>query len=601
MAITPSSISSSEAFGSTTLCQVIAPIGIESEETFGSSLTLLRAGGAGESLPDYTIYLNGVDRSEYVRTSSISISQALASQNTARLSWIDRAGSLAPELDDEIVVYEGSTRLFAGQVVNTDTTNNGGTSDDISVNVTCTDWGVFCDRRVVAKKYDLFHGGSLPIIVADIVSTVLSGTGITFANDWTPTVSVGEQTYHHVPVSEVFDDLATAVEGYWCIDPWKTLRFFPETGYAAAPYTFTTDDERFAEPHVVRTRNKYWNRVYAKTNWSIMQTWVDTITAIAGQTSFETTYVLSDVPAVFVDDVEQKVVAFTEIATQEWDYYYIKDGIGVFAKTAPSAGASVEIQYPSPLSRVAMAEDKAEIAAHNLYEHVIEKADVADIDSLQAIADGELVRGLIRPTEFTGKTRLSGFRPGQLLTVNIGKPAVNDTLLIESVSSQEVGQQFFWHTIKAVDRPHYNADPVQYFRALIARSRNFEDRIVERITFTLAETIEGLTNPGLSTGLKDASKQATKFGYLREVSLRFNSVDGGTLTESVITIDVLKNGTSIFAGGGITYPVGKTGIVRNWRFASDPLSVEKGDVFKPNVIAADPLAKDGVLEIVVQG
>jgi hypothetical protein len=137
----------------------------------------------------------------------------------------------------------------------------------------------------------------------------------------------------------------------------------------------------------------------------------------------------------------------------------------------------------------------------------------------------------------------------------------------------------------------------------IARERNPVDRVTEGLRFVLAETIEGITNPGLTVGVKPAMRTYPKHhGYIKQCRLYFKSVDDGTLTTGLIEIDVLQNGVSIFPTGEyMTFPAGATSEQVQFNFSANPLRVDQGDVFTVEVITADSRATDGWLEIQVQG
>ncbi len=126
--------------------------------------------------------------------------------------------------------------------------------------------------------------------------------------------------------------------------------------------------------------------------------------------------------------------------------------------------------------------------------------------------------------------------------------------------------------------------------------------IIERFTFNLAVTAQGITNPGLTTGVKPAIKTAQKKGNAGWVTLIFNSLSQlGAVTSMDITIDLFKNGTSIYGTKVLTLPAGYPGEVKFSVFASDPFPILVGDVFTMEVLSADPAAKDGIMELVTLG
>jgi hypothetical protein len=194
-----------------------------------------------------------------------------------------------------------------------------------------------------------------------------------------------------------------------------------------------------------------------------------------------------------------------------------------------------------------------------------------------------------------------GLEPGQLLTVNAN--SVVDDFLIESVAIVERYNDLPSATVQASTTAHRNGSALVQTQRRISHERNPIDRVTDDIRFVLAETIEGVTNPGLRTGVKLAFRTFAKHhGYIKQCRLHFRSVDAGTLTSSLIEIDVFKNGTSIFpAAKKMQFPAGATSEQVQLWFASNPLEVLQGDRFHIQVLSADSAATDGWLLIQVQG
>lgn len=263
-------------------------------------------------------------------------------------------------------------------------------------------------------------------------------------------------------------------------------------------------------------------------------------------------------------------------------------------------------QVCDQLSYIHWESDATEIAAHGRFEFIEEVKDFPTEESLQAEAAGLLLRRKQTPTDITVRTRLDGFRPGQLLTINTTRPAVNGTFLIQSVESQEVAAApahlYYWHTIKASDSSLKSlGGPDRYFGKLIERSRQPLDRISQVLRFNVAGTIRGVTNPGLETGVGEGIQTSQRKGVLGWCKLLFKSIEDGTPTTSDIELDVYLGGSTIFGTTKLVIPAGSITPAIQWTFATEPLEVPKDGKFTFEVLQADSAAKDGVLEIYVIG
>lgn len=583
--------------------------GISVEVTFGEG-AIIETDAAGAA-PPYTIFASGVNIAQYVKKPSITrhLQMGGGSRGTLRFITHDIGGGYCSLLDGAISIYEGSEPFFRGFIDSTDEMWYSGTSGLNEVEVNCSDYGIICDRRLVAKYYTLFMGGIPSITVADIAENFLDGTGVYFDPTGCPGgPDLGEQLFNYCTVTEALNQIADKANTDWFVSPSGVLRMFAKaTGWGVAPYTISDDDGNFLSMRVRKHRTRRVNRQGVRTTQMPNAIWSDTVTAVANQMVVETTYLQEVKPVVTLNGIQQIVVPIADIGTKTWDFYYIPNGLGVFPKTALNVGDQVIVWYPSKLPMVFWAEDAASIALHGRWEAVEEVRDVPlDVNAMNAIAAGKLARANEDYIEATIVSRKPGWLPGQLVTVNTTQPPLVATLVIQSVDSLEVvenGQPKFEHTITAIssETPVTNRADT-FFAKIIERTKIPIDRISYHIGFTLAETVEGVTNPGLSVGEKQAIRTAPKDGVLRDVVIYFKSVDAGTLTTSDIEIDVYQNGTSIFAANDpLVFPAGATSLERKFIFSTNPFRIYKGDVFTFEVLTADSAAKDGFVELTVMG
>ncbi len=571
--------------------------------TFGTP-TLLLATTRG-----FTIFIGGADCTKYIKNPSISINMQLGTLATAQFTVIQEfsngtiQSTFSPAIRQSVVIHHNASgyRLFAGNIDSYQTERHSGTAGAITSNVSCSDWGNILSRRAVAKWYTVFLGSFVPIIARDVVDRFLIDSGITFDGIGPLGANIGEQLYNWVMASEVFRQGCDAAGLELRIDQWGQLKFIDRaTGYEPAPFSITQDNGLWRSMRSGQNLGRYANRVIVKNSQDIGALWEDLDTASA-LTSYETTYPQSVKPLVTVAGVEMIVCAMADLGTTPGaQYYYIPDGVGIFATlAAPTTGAMV-VTYPSRTSHVAIAQDDAEIALYGQYDTIIEVSDITDPDALQAHADQMLAQLVVIPTTVEVETDEMGLEPGQLLTVNAN--SVADDFLIESVNIIERYNDLPTATVQASTASQRNGSSLVQNQRRIARERNPVDRITDDIRFVLAETIEGITNPGLTTGVKQAMRTFAKHvGYIRQCRLHFNSVEQGTPTTSDIEIDVLQNGVSIFASGYMVFPAGATTEQVQFNFATNPMPVSHGDVFTFEVISADSSAMNGWLHLQVMG
>ena len=77
----------------------------------------------------------------------------------------------------------------------------------------------------------------------------------------------------------------------------------------------------------------------------------------------------------------------------------------------------------------------------------------------------------------------------------------------------------------------------------------------------------------------------------------------GTSTWPAVTVDAygLRILANVLDQPDLVFPIGAVAVQQSIFFSSNPLVIIKGDVFTMEVLEADPLAMDGVIELVVLG
>jgi hypothetical protein len=440
-------------------------------------------------------------------------------------------------------------------------------------------------------------------IVKTLIEDYLASYGIVYGGG-VPAVSIGKQTFNYVTITDVFNSIAAKLNLDWRLDFFKTLWFFPKgSGYGAAPFSLATNDGKWYEMRVTKSRAQKRNRQYVRNSLDLKPLWTDTFIGDGERMVFPVYAKLNSIPRITVDtgsgEVEQTVVNF-DAQTAGWQWTW-KD-FSVWAATPPTEGSIIRVTFPSPFSYVAVAEDAEDIARHGPIEAIEEVRDVQDLTSLQAIADGLLARRNLVPVSLAFTVYTSGLEPGQLLSVNTLRPLINGSFTIQSVSSEEQGKgRLFRHQVRASTAPQIAADEAAFLQRLHERTKQAKNTGTYTLIWHLAETVEGLTNSGLQTGYKSAILVAPKAGVIRDCTLRFQSVDGGTPTTALIEIDIEKNGVSIFGATRMQFPIGGSGTQVQYIFTTSPVVVTQGDVFRINVLQADSVAKDGVLALTVVG
>lgn len=603
------------------------PIYIQSTQSLLplSNLALVtgQTGFAGQS--PYRVFIAGVDRTSYIfkqKSQSIQISQSTNSRGTCAFTafgWPgggnpDNPSQYIPAGRDPVEVRRSDGSLMYGGEVDTITYSNESGHPALRSQVSCVDYGIICDRIIVGEAFT----GAPFSYFADYIITVLvnkdlASKGISFVYSSNVNVILGAQIFNYISLTEVFNSIAQQTNTNWYIDQHKNLRFFDiSAGTTASPETIDDSNTNLEALTVTETSVVFANRWYAKSNQNLGPAlWTDTYTVtIPGWNLFILTQQGpggSQVPQVTVNGVVKVVIPnpTTQPNNTSWDFYYTGVSVVMNWRIAPlQVGDVVKIIYPSPLPWVAVAEDLTSIAAIGLVERTVEAGDIKDKVTLQAIADEALLRGKEVPVTLQIRTRTDGHAPGELLPVNRTKLQINDNFLVTDVRSQLAGNLQWHHSITATNKAaQLQGNPNKFLGDVVKNLRMTTYNIIERLVLHLAVTTPPLTNNGLTVGVVPEITTSKKNGTLALSSIIFNSMARqGAVTTADIVVDVFQNSVSIFGTQKLTIPAGKgqTEVVFAV-FASDPLYVLDGDEWTAEVLSADPLAMDGIMQLVVRG
>lgn len=588
---------------------------------------ILISGGAGGALiqasaRNVTVFIAGQDRTSWVGIPIRRSMQVGSAGGTLTFSINNhKKTDYRPSKFDEVLVYVGTYRFFCGIVDTYDETFYSGTSGYYELAVRCLSYGAMLNFVYVGRHYEVYNGTLLGIIMFDLVNKYLSPFGITWGGQgsgWYQTDPIPPITFNWDTFEQVckgFDEMFS-LDHY--VDQWKVLRMFSYlNGLNPAPFQIATNNGLWRGMTVTRG-GAYANEVGVRNSQDLGSVWTDEYTATAAQPTFIVSAELKAKPRVLVNDVAESVTD-AGVYTQPWLWYWLPFSVVRNPLNPLAGGENIKIKYPSSLSYVTWVRDDAEIVAHGKFQYLIESKDVLSRDQQVLLAQGELARRKADVTSIAVETDEIGLEPGQVLTVDTLRPLVSDDFLIESVDSEEYGlggesarasktaqvKGFFRHTVRASNAQLVRrGSGAALFGKLFDQARQPKDRVETPIGFTLAETVPGITNPGLTVGVPTgAVRRAPKSGVARQCSIYFRSSETVLTTVDCI-VDIYQNGTSIFPAGDaakMVWPAAVTAAQVNFIFVTDPLDVTEGDIFTIEVLQADAAAKDGVIELSVLG
>lgn len=329
-----------------------------------------------------------------------------------------------PALSNEIILMDGSTRVFAGTVIETHESNEGMLR---FFDVVCKDYTHIMDQKMVNKTYT---GQTISAIVNDIKTNYLP-SGFTTTNVIAET-TVQKIVFNDEPPSKCFQRLADTVGGYdWYVDYNKDIHFFLE-GAEVAPFNLDDTGGKYiwGSLRIERNVNQLRNSIIVRGGDKESTTLTDTHVADGQQKTFVAKPFLRNL-TIEVDDgggFDTQTIGQDGIDdfTSKDVLYNPNNGFIIFETPITStykvrwSGTQV---YPIKIIR----RDIPSVATYGEWQYVIRDNTIKSEEAAKQRASAEIEKYANPSNEGVFRTYTSGLRSGQSITVQ-------STLL--SISSQ---------------------------------------------------------------------------------------------------------------------------------------------------------------------
>lgn len=626
-------------------------IGIPSSEAFG-----LPGNGAVLSLSNaytnFAVYIASAVRTPYLTVGSLRVDRQINFQAACGLNLLVKDGSgYRPAEGSEVVIYYldevSSTwnRIFAGYVDMVSSSRYGGPVGAYLHEVQCSDYARALTRRLVTMKFPQERFGTLSSIMSWLQDNILTGEGVQYLDLGDPNnTTIPDLEFNGTFCNEVLDRLCEICGLDWQVDFNRILRVYDRPSEVlSAPFDITEETtgnnaETWFNLTYRRTRGLYRNRQYVKASYSkktqiVRETypvglWDSQAGLAPPWREFQTGEFLKD------DRYAGKVIRVNRMilngttdltwflqwnevggssnpAPAGWDYMQIwpndlqfiwnllgKPGLN------PTTGDSVTVEFEVGLDLPPMLvfENTAEIAARKaieggsgIYEAVEEVSDIEDPATLEEIGVKLLAKFGVMGKEVDFSTYRYGLQPGMETNAHLPNLGLSSPELmnVERISYTEDDKRRLIHTV-TISNQIQQRDALASFQRLLRRLKKPTARATQALAFTLAETIPGMTNPGLIAGASTAAHLVRKTFTLIEANLYFKTLPSG----QNIKIDIRVDGVSILPSGtSVEYSTTQSGILTHTKFKDAPVTISKGSVVTAHVVqvGSGQPGKDGTL------
>ncbi len=393
------------------------------------------------------ITIESTDRSNDIEKGSVDLQQSL-SKEPATFSFHIKGNKSMPNLGDDVVVTEDSVDIFKGTIVEKRSVTYG--SVMVGYDFKCQDGYYLLDKKLVSKAYANETAGDL---IDDIISTFV--TGITFTPPAaSPTIKTARFNYE-LP-SRCIQKIANQIGWDWYIDASNVLHFFAP-GDTPAPISITDDngkaysDSLQFNANITELKNIIFVRGGEYLDPIAEADAVDKYLADGDQVAFPLVYRYNSVQ-VTVGGVAQTVG--TDYLDDPADYdclYNFQEKLVRFPEASkPAADDLVKVFGNAYVPLIVRAEDTDSITAYGEREGVEIDKTITSIDEAELLANSLLEKWRDGSSEGRFKTKETGLRVGQSITINSTRFGVNASYKINRIAGVMTQHGEFLYTVEFI-------------------------------------------------------------------------------------------------------------------------------------------------------
>ncbi len=403
------------------------------------------------------VKINTVDKSDEVDFSSLSVTQNLTSQVDTATFLIRKYGArtTVPAFDDDIEIYDGAEKIFAGKILKvSEVVESGG--GGVVYKVDCVDHTYEFDKRLVSRTYE---NKTIKEIIDDIVTSYAA----TFTtNNVASNFPIDKIVFNQVAPSACLKKLADILRFDWYIDADKDIHFFDKFTNAA-PFDLTDDSGNFVYETLQRSLDgsQVVNRVKVRGGEYNGVAYTDIITVKGNDSkSFKLPYKFANL-AIRLDTgggwVAKNVgIDFIDDFGASVDVLHNYQDQTIRFASALADGNKIEFTGNPKVRVLAIAEDPASIALYGRVEKLLRDDSIKDNAVARRRASAELYAYANTIIDAKFKTYTAGLRSGMVMNVSSIRRSSDDDLLIKTIVFSMVDPLSFGYNVSLISTKRYD-------------------------------------------------------------------------------------------------------------------------------------------------
>ena len=433
-----------------------------------------------------------VDRTTKVEYKSLRVSRVLTSQ-TDMCNFdvvVDETTDWRPTLLDDVKIYEDSTVIFAGTLIEVDEAMQGGNVQVISC--VAKDYSFDLDRQLVANVYE---NTTVQAVIQDIIDTYT--TGFTYNN----VVAAGAIDYlafkYEYP-SKCLQQLAELIGYDWYVDEDKDIHFFAKESIAA-PFNLTdTNGKYYFDTLEVKSDVKNLRNTIIVRGGTYLGTSVTEDQEADGDAiTFLWAYKYSN--AVFKKNAVTLTVGIDFIddpASFDALYNFNEKALKFPAASKPTAGDTITVTGDPHIPVIVRVKDPVAIAAHGAFEYKVVDKSINSKEGARDRAQAELRGWASEIYEGKFETKESGMKTGHAINVTSTIRGLNQDYIVSRIDSKLINPNEWRHKVTLITTQTFGM--MEFLqRLLIQKDKEIkidENEVVDLVesyfeTITIAESV----------------------------------------------------------------------------------------------------------------
>ena len=398
---------------------------------------------------------NGTSIAEWIKPQSLIVRQQLTNEpDTAQFSIILKTGRTAPTFNDDVIIYDGSTKIFAGKVVEIKEAMKSAVLPFITVH--CVDHTFEFDRKLAAKTYT---DQTIQQIISDMAYTA---HGTTFGTTYAVSTFVIEKiVFNQVPLSQCMRRLADIVRYDWYIDEDKQIHFFPKnTNLAPYDLSDTNGNHVFNSLNRSEDGSQIVNRVKVRGGEYNGDTYTDIITVTGTPLSFVLPYKFANL-TIETDQAgagtfTTQTIGIDFIDTFDTDFVLYNFQTQSFRFGTPlTLPARVRFTGNPKVPVLSIAEDAPSVLTYGAIEKMIRDDSIVSNEVARKRAAGELLAFTSLVVDSSFETYTAGLRTGMLINIASSSRGFDDDLIIKRITFKARTNTTYDYQVECISTQRY--------------------------------------------------------------------------------------------------------------------------------------------------